>query len=290
MSASAVVHEHEYENAGPSSDRHQREITVVLVGPRPSPHALAFGRGVALVAGLPLHAVVLAPTEMRLTGMAEQLGMPSDALDGVILHFDVGDPAERVVAYANAHPGAALVVSGGDPDAGHGLAPAASRLLFETSAPVFVIRRAVPERIARILVPLDGTPSTAAALGPAVQFARETGASLEIVLVGQAGQLASEPGAMGPPHYVDQPQHEWAEFTHEFLDRFLGGIAHVPPEVAARLYVGAGEPAQEIRRFEETLHPDLLVLVWHGDATGDHGSVFQSVLGAVRCPVLVLRR
>ena len=289
MTEPAVV-QHHSSAPPPESGRVRREVAVIVIAPRPPLH-LAFGRALGDAAGVATQVVVCTEESIPLHRVTAMLGVPKDALDGVILRVEVGDPTERVLAYANEHPSAALVVAGGDLDVEpFGLAPAASRLLTESAAPIFVVRDAAPPRITRILVPLDGTPSTAAALGPAVELARAVGASLDILLIGHAGQLASEPGAMGPPHYVDQPQHEWAEFTHEFLDRFIGGIAHVPPEVAARLYIGTGEPAAEIHRFEETLHPDLLVLVWHGDSTGDHGGVFQRVLRAARCPTLVLRR
>jgi len=94
---------------------------------------------------------------------------------------------------------------------------------------------------------------------------------------------------MAAPQYVDQPHHEWPAFSDEFLHRFLKTLGHCPKDVPTRLFLGAGDPADEILRFADLLGSDLAVLVWHGSTSEEHGSIFRKVLRKATCPVLVLR-
>ncbi|HVY47026.1 MAG TPA: universal stress protein [Minicystis sp.] len=275
----------------PDSARVRREIAVALVGAAPALHALAYARGVAQAMGAALHALCVRPTEILPRDVPRVLGVPEEALEGVVLHAETGEPADRLLAFLTAHPSAALVLAADEAGATDPfrVGAVAARLLAETEASLFIVRDAPEPRLKRILVPLDGRPQTAQAIGMAGELARRAGASLEVLLVGEAHARATEPGAMSPPQYVDQPQHEWQAFTREFLERFLGGIGHVPPEVTTRFYLGAGDPAEQILRFCQELDADLITLVWHGDATAEHGRVFRDVLSKACCPVLVLR-
>jgi hypothetical protein len=92
---------------------------------------------------------------------------------------------------------------------------------------------------------------------------------------------------MAPPQYLDQPQHEWPAFSTEFIQRFLGAIAHCPACVPIRFFLGAGRAAAEILRFAASFDSDLIALVWHG---AEPGLVFRDVVRGTRRPVLVLRR
>src|SRR5262249_4207953 len=148
-----------------------------------------------------------------------------------------------------------------------------------TRASIILVRPgAPPSRLRRVLVPLDGRPSTAAAIGPALRLARDAGAAVDIVLVDDpAAPPPEEPGSMQPPQYVDQPQHEWPAFSEEFIERFLRSIGHVPSGVPTRFFLGAGDPASEILRFAAKLESDLIALVWYG-SRGLRGRVFEGVV------------
>jgi len=144
-------------------------------------------------------------------------------------------------------------------------------------------------------LPLDGTPTTAGSIAPVGELASSARAAIDIVYVGAVGHRSippeeAEPGSMHAPRYVDQPQHEWSAFSEEFLERFLGAIAHCPPDVPTRMFLGAGHPSAEILRYANELGSDLIVLVWHGDLADHHGEVFGLVLKDAPCPVLVLKR
>jgi nucleotide-binding universal stress UspA family protein len=213
------------------------------------------------------------------------------ALEGMVLDVDVGDPADRINAATRAQPVAFLVLvaacGGGD---ACGLGDLAARMLEGADAGAIILRPGTRlGAIRRILVPIDGTPSTAAALAPAGELALRTGAALDVVMVDDvAAPIKAEPGSMAAPRYVDQPQHEWPAFSAELVQRLLSAIAQWPPAVPTRLLLGSGQPAAEILRFAEELDPDLIALVWYG--TEGHGGVFAAVARGTSRPLLVLRR
>jgi nucleotide-binding universal stress UspA family protein len=294
----------------PESCARSRGVLVVLHGLRAHLGAIEMARHIARALHAPLHGLFLGPEPIEASEIPARVGVPLEALEGVVLDIAVGeDPGEALVAAADSRSTAFVVIAsapGELPDERLGVGELAARALLGAICGVVILGEAMPvSPLRRILLPLDGTPSTAAAITPAGELARRLGAELDIVMVGGAtpgeppapGEAPPvstpaprEPGAMGFPLYVDQPHHEWPAFTEEFRDRFLNAIGHCPADVSTRFFVGAGEPAAEILRLAGELRSDLLVLVWHGELGGAHGRVFCHVLANARCPVLVLRR
>jgi nucleotide-binding universal stress UspA family protein len=270
----------------------RRRVLVALAGPGLPHQAIGAGRTIARALDAPLHGVLVWPTPITPCDVPRLLQIDADALEGMVLDVDVGDPAERINAATHSQPIAFVVLvaacTGGD---ACGLGDLAARMLEGAESGALILRPGTwLGPIRRILVPIDGTPSTAAALAPAGDLARRTGAALDVVMVDDVtAPIRAEPGTMAPPHYVDQPQHEWPAFSAELVQRLFGSIAQWPPAVPMRLLLGTGQPAAEILRFAEELDPDLIALVWHGGAAG-HGAVFAEVTRSTTRPLLVLRR
>ena len=235
------------------------------------------------------------PTPISPSEVPRLLGLPPEALEGVVLDVEVGDPAERIVGLAARAPGAFVVLAAERRTRRDacGLGEIAARAAGDGDgrrdrrAP----GRACSTRLARILVPLDGTPSTAARDRPAGELARRRARRSTSCSSGRrdAGH-ACEPGAMAPPQYVDQPQHEWPAFSEEFVQRFLG--AHRPLSRRgdrALLPRRAATRRTRSSASHRSSRPDLLALVWHGDASGaPRGGLPARRCASVRCPVLVL--
>lgn len=279
---------------GPLSQARPRlpRVLVALNGKDgPADAAIAMGRLVAGALRKPLHGLFAAEANISAGELPRLLDLPKEALDGFVLDVEVGDPVDRIVAFTESHP-TAFVIVGAERGraAGLGVGDFATQMLLRARVPVLVARPRARASLSRILVPLDGTPSTASALEPAGDLARSTGASLDIVFVGEAHHAPlAEPGTMAAPQYVDQPHHEWPAFSGEFVERFTKTIGHCPTDVLTRFYLGAGDPAEEILRFVGLLESDLAVLVWRGRTEGERAAVFQRVLREAACPVLVLR-
>ncbi|APR83788.1 Hypothetical protein A7982_09137 [Minicystis rosea] len=267
---------------------------LVALPPQSPPHGvIEAGRVVAGALTAALHGVLVWPTAISPAEVPRLLRVDPELLAGMVIDVAVGDPAERLHALTSTHPVAFLVLVAEEEGRDLcGLGDVASRTLAATNTGVIVLRpHTTLAPVKRILVPLDGTPSTAAALAPAGELAQRLDAGLDLVLVEDlAAPPPTESGAMAPPQYVDQPQHEWPAFSSEFLQRFLGSIAHVPSGVPTRFFLGAGRPADEILRFAKELDTDLIALVWHGGCSAEHGLCFRDVVRGTRRPVLVLRR
>jgi len=257
--------------------------------------SIAMGRLVSTTLQHPLHGVFVAGAPTEIGDVPRILQLPTQALEGFVLdveHVEQGDPAGRLLEITAMHPTAFLIV-GADPHAGDklGVGPVATRAIEDSTSPVLLVRPGASSKLERILLPLDGTPSTASALEPATELARAAGAALDIVLVGEARHPPSsiEHGAMLAPQYVDQPHHEWPAFSGEFVERFVHTLGHCSSDVPMRFFLGAGDPGEEILRYANMLGSDLAVLVWHGLASARHGSIFQAVVRRANCSVLILR-
>jgi nucleotide-binding universal stress UspA family protein len=278
---------------GPQSERRplRPRVLVALDDSAPA-ESIAMGRLVSFTLQQPLHGLFVSCLPTEASEVPKILQVPTHDLEGFVLDVEQGDPAGRLLEISDLHPTAFLVI-GANPHAGDklGVGPVATRVIEESKAPVLLVRPGATSKLERILLPLDGTPSTASALEPATELARAAGASIDIVLVGEAQHLPSstEHGAMLAPQYVDQPHHEWPAFSGEFVERFVQTLGHCPTDVPIRFFLGAGDPGEEILRYAHLLGSDLTVLVWHGLASARHGAIFQSILRRATCPVLVLR-
>lgn len=136
-------------------------------------------------------------------------------------------------------------------------------------------------------VPHDGTPTTSAALKPAMELAEKADAALLVAHVSDARAAPDEPGTFTTPLYADQAHHEWAAWRDEFAERLAGicplGHLHV------RVCLARGDPASEILSLSERQSTDLIVLAWRGKWEFPRAAVFKDVLQKANCPVMVVR-
>jgi nucleotide-binding universal stress UspA family protein len=268
-------------------------VLVALSGPGSPQAAIEAGRAIAQALAAPLHGVLVWPTPITPCQVPRLLRLTPSALEGMVLDVDVGDPAERINAATRTHPVAFLVlIAERDGRDAYGLGELAAEILAGADSGAIVLRPGTSlSTIHRILVPIDGTPSMAAALAPAGELALRMGAALDVVMIEDAAApLSAEPGAMAPPRYCDQPQHEWPAFSAELVQRLLSSIARWPPAVPTRFLLGTGNPAAEILRFVAELDPDLLALVWSCGSSREPDMVFLQVVRGTHLPLLVLRR
>jgi nucleotide-binding universal stress UspA family protein len=131
-----------------------------------------------------------------------------------------------------------------------------------------------PGRLARILVPLEGTRSTSLAPMRTIELARDAGLEIVVVHVFDAASL---------PLFSDQPQHETAAWTSEFLARY----APCPPE-DVRLESRVGDPVEEIVLVAQEIDADLLALGWSQDLAGGRAPIVRAALETAKLPVLLI--
>jgi nucleotide-binding universal stress UspA family protein len=195
---------------------------------------------------------------------------------GIPLQVEEGDPPACLRRAAEADDVEA-VVFGRSPEPSGGPVGAVARELLTTLAkPVAIVPADTPhpDRLGRILVPLEGTRSSSLAPRRTIELARDAG--LEIVLV-----HVFDPGSV--PRFTDQPQHETATWTSEFLARY----SPCPPE-DVRLEVRVGDPDEHVVAVAREIDADVIALGWARELAAGRAAVVRAALERARLPVFLI--
>ncbi len=142
--------------------------------------------------------------------------------------------------------------------------------------------------IRRVLVPVDFSAASRAALWRASELASALGASLELLHVLElpaAQYLASEGYVPLPPEFRQDLKSRAGQHLEEWL-----ATASVPTDVHRELR--EGKPSVEIVEYARAHGSDLIVMGTHGRAGMSHallGSVTDHVIRTAPCPVLTVR-
>lgn len=243
-----------------------------------------------------LHATValLHVSDDALTSAAlvERMKLSDREVPGLIVEHRPGAAAAAIVKEAaERHPAMIVMCPQIRTDLrSRALGSVAAAVLRAAPCPVVLVP---PDRgqkrwtLHRLLVPHDGTPTSAATIGPATDLALKAGAELTVLHVATpSGEGPTEPGTLVSPRYVDQPQYEWPAWAQEFLARLCAvGGARGATEI--RLAVAQGEAGAAIVDFAR--QSDLIVLGWRGVLEPDRAQTMQRVIRDTSCPVIVFR-
>jgi nucleotide-binding universal stress UspA family protein len=197
------------------------------------------------------------------------------AAAGLALSTLPGDPYAVLSAAAAREDVAALIVAAGAAgDGTHLLADTTRALITSVSKPVVVVPGdyVAAGGIARVLVPLDGTPASAAARKGIVEMAAEAEVEIVLVHVLDAANL---------PAFGDQLAHEVRIWSDAFIAR------NAPSARNARLELRVGEPAAGIEEALAESHADLVALGWSRELTEGRAAVVSELLVAACVPILL---
>jgi nucleotide-binding universal stress UspA family protein len=189
----------------------------------------------------------------------------------------IGDVVTELVRAADDPAVSALVVGARrhprSPD-GHPVGHVALALLPRLRTPLVVVPPdvAAPERLHRMLVPLDGTMATARRARAAIDLATAGGLEVTVIHVCDPDRL---------PMFGDQPQHETHAFAHAFLARYA-------PGAPVHLELRVGPPATEVLAAAEALDADLLALAWAQILDPGRARVVRHLLAHSPVPLLLL--
>jgi nucleotide-binding universal stress UspA family protein len=140
----------------------------------------------------------------------------------------------------------------------------------------------VPLRLAHVLVPHDGTPTTSLVLEK-VDFLRTERA--EVVALYVAGtELPAQAGSFPALRMVDHDGQDWRDWREEFRRRFF----RRSPSILFRLELAAGPRSEAILRSARQIPADLLVLAWNGVLKAGRAQTLRAVCRAAPCPVLLV--
>jgi nucleotide-binding universal stress UspA family protein len=134
-----------------------------------------------------------------------------------------------------------------------------------------------------ILVPLDGSVLAEAALTPAVETARETGAALVLLRAAEAHAMPMADPTEAQVEVVRQAEEYLANVRTRVI---RAGVVNVD------VSVWYGPPAEAIVEAARFRKVDLIVMSSHGRSGLGRlvlGSVAESVLRATAVPILLIR-
>jgi len=168
----------------------------------------------------------------------------------------------------------------------------AGELVREAPVPTLAVGPRVLEAqagdasIHRILVPLDGSPLSEAALPPAIELAQKLGASMTLA---QVIQIAAQAFAFGVPEaYIPEIDQKMVEAAEAYLKRVVDGLR---TKVPVDTVVLRGAPADALLSLVDAQQIDLVVMASRsraGLARAFLGSVADRMLQGA-APVLLIR-
>ena len=197
-------------------------------------------------------------------------------LAGLALRTLEGSAVERLIAAAGADDVAALVVGTRGAPGGRPVGGTALDVIGSIAKPVVVVppHARPPQRIRRVLLPLQGTAETSTAPAAALDLAAD--ADLDVVVL----HVLHEDSL---PRFTDQPQHETQAWASEFLARYCPhGLKSV------RLELRLGRPAEQILQLAAETEADLIALGWNQELALGRARVVRSVLERGEIPLLLI--
>ena len=269
-----------------------RTMLVPLDGSVHATTAIPVARGFAKL----LHATVavlhVSDEALPSTSLVQRMKLSCEDAQGCMIEQRSGAAAAAIVEEAGKRHAAAIVMC---PQIRtdlptRALGSVAAAVLCTAPCPVVLVppaRGHLSWALHRLLVPHDGTPTSAATMGPATEFAAMAGAQITVLHVATAAlEPPAERGTLVSPRYVDQPQHEWPAWGQEFLDR-LRAIGRARDGIEVRLAVARGDAGAAILDFAR--ESDLIVMGWRGGLEPGRAQTMRRVIRETVCPVIVFR-
>lgn len=143
--------------------------------------------------------------------------------------------------------------------------------------------------IERILVPVDFSPPSIAALRYAREFHDLYGADLVLLHVVEDIQYMANPYLFEMPTLP--PLEDIQQESREHLDALMH--EHFPGDAKVRAVYRTGKPFSEILQCAQDERVDLIIIASHGHTGLEHalfGSTAEKVIRKAFCPVLVVKR
>jgi len=271
--------------------------TTVLVPVERASHAataLPVARELARLKGATVVLIHVGREPLASGELLDQVGLSPEDARGLIIHQCAGSSADTIVRQAAARNAEFIVMcSPSEPDRPlHPFGSVAGDVLRTAPCPVVLVpptRRPDPWALHQVVLPHNGTPTSAAAFVPAADLASRAGADLVVLHVSTPGsKRPTEPGTFVTPRYLDQPQHDWPLWAQEFIDR-VRGSGHPVIFEKIRLVVAHGETDAAILDFARRNATDLIALAWRGGVAPERARTMRRVISEASCPVIIFR-
>ena len=249
-------------------DRASTRIIAAITSDAALEAVLSTATAVSGLFGAEVEALHVGAAQATLSTAANRSGVP--------LRNVAGETGQALADAVAGEDVAALVV--GARGTRTGKRPAGSTalaLITLQQLPVVVVppdARVTDRAIESVLVPLDGSPASAAALSDIVELAHR--AALRIV-------VAHVQGPRSLPAFSDHLPHEVRAWSEEFIAR------HCPGAAEATLELRVGEPHEHVLDILRDTSCDLVALGWRQELGSGRAAVVRRMLGESPVPVLL---
>jgi nucleotide-binding universal stress UspA family protein len=145
-------------------------------------------------------------------------------------------------------------------------------------------------KVSKILVPVDFSDCSRAALDHALSLAKALNATVEVLHVAELPQFKNEPRVAGASGSTTLREYALEAGKTE-LDAFLSGLP-ASDRASLATTLDAGKPREGILGHAQRARADLIVMGTHGRTGRAHsfaGSVAESIVRSAPCPVLTVR-
>jgi nucleotide-binding universal stress UspA family protein len=269
-----------------------KTIIVVLGDPGTATPALAVAKSLGRGMDVPIHLIYSTDGVVPLEEVPRIYHLSTEDLAGALLKGVLGTAPEATLSEIDRSPGPLMVATMSEPcPPGGRLDSVAQAALSRAEFPVLLVPRergSEEWRPREILLPCDGSPEAASALGPVADLAGWAESTLFVLHVSdRKDRQGKTPGTVRAPRFIDYPHHDWPEWTREFLDR-LRSQGSIPKNIALRLRLAMGSPGEEISDWARRHPSDLVVMSWRGEIGPGRAETLKTVIEVAACPVLCL--
>jgi len=270
---------------------------IVLVPVERSPHAatvLSVARELARLKQATVSLFHVGREPLAPGDLLAQIGLSPEEARGLVINQRAGSPADAIASEAVARHAELIVMCAPTRRDRllHPFGSVAGDVLRTAPCPVVLVpptRGRGPWTLRQLVLPHDGTPTSAAAIAPTAELASQAGAELVVLHVSTPGaKRPIEPGTFVTPRYLDQPHHEWPLWAREFIER-VRGFGHSASIEKIRLAVADGDADAAILDFARHNPTDLIALAWRGAVAPERARTMRRVIREARCPVIVFR-
>ena len=215
--------------------------------------------------------------------LLRHMKLSAEDIRGLVIDQATGSPAGAIVQEAAARHTLLIVMSVDEQPAGplHAFGHVIRDVLRAAPCPIVLVHSIPgghPWALRQLILPHDGTPTSAAAIAPTADLASRAGADLVILHVATLGaERPAELGTFAAPRYLDQPQHEWPAWSQEFLER-VRSLGHLTNIDKIRLVLAQGEASAAILEFARRNASDLIALAWRGSLALDRAQTMRRVI------------
>jgi len=274
----------------------EKMILLPLDGSESSLSALLPAKSLAVLLNMSIYILYISDEELSREDLIKKLKLKPEELPRFLLAQKTGKPADVILSELKSVKYIVMGTHGETANLEELTGSVSREVLKYSEIPVLLIhpnmKLPVQDNIWKpknVLIPLNGTLGASHTLGPVIEILVRTSAELDLLhIVTSKAEVPTSPGCLTTPYYVDFPQLEWTSWSKEFIRRF-GPILHNHNHINFKLSISCGDPADEIIKFAEKNHNDLIAMTWHGNLTEPHATILKKVMRQAPCPCLLVR-